>query len=306
MWINVNTANELQSSDVAKVSLSPTDRWVMRLFLNQAAKGSTDPVADPHPILSDVRVRQAIRTAVDVDTINAEIFHDLANPAWTEFFRPPYACEIPRPAFDPEGAKATLEEAGWKDTDGDGIRECHGCSTGAPEGYKMEMEFITYAEYGEPLELTQQLIAEMLGQIGMKLNITVVEGSVLWDLAENGGIEQSGNFDIDLWDDGYAGVDPTDYVWEIYSQEAITPGGGWNIARWDNPDVDALIDQAYTLDEEVRKDTFCAIADAINEEVPVIHLFTVPNADAYSSRLEGVQSSVNDLVTWNIADWKIK
>jgi peptide/nickel transport system substrate-binding protein len=306
MWINVNTANELQSSEVAKVSLSPTDRWVMRLFMNQAAKGSTDAVAEPHPILSDVRVRQAIRMAVDVDTINTEIFHGLANPAWTEFFRPPYACEIARPAFGPEAARTILEEAGWKDSDGDGIRECQGCSTGAPEGYPMEMEFITYAEYGEPLELTQQLIAEMLGEVGMKLNITVVEGSVLWDLAENGGIEQSGNFDINIWDDGYAGVDPTDYLWELYSQEAIEPGGGWNIARWDNPEVDALIDEAYTLDEEVRKDAFCSIAETINEEVPIIHLFTVPNADAYSSRLEGVESSVNDLVTWNIADWKIR
>ena len=306
MWINVNTANELQGSDVAKVSLSPTDRWVMRLFMNEAAKGTTDASAEPHPILSDVRVRQAIRMAVDVDTINSQIFHGLAHPTWTEFFRPPYACEIPRPAFDPEAAKAALEEAGWTDADGDGTRECHGCSTGAPEGYKMEMEFITYAEFGEPLELTQQLIAEMLGKIGIKLNITVVEGSVLWDLAENGGIEQSGKFDIDLWDDGYAGVDPTDYLWETYSQEAIKPGDGWNIARWDNPEVDALIDQAYTLDEQTRKNTFCKIADTINTEVPIIHLFTVPNADAYSARLEGVQSSVNDLVTWNIADWKIK
>jgi peptide/nickel transport system substrate-binding protein len=306
MWINVDTANELKDSEAAKVSLSPTDRWVMRLFMNEAAKGTTDAAAHPHPILSDVRVRQAIRMAVDVDTINTEIFHGLAHPTWTEFFRQPYACEIPRPAFDQEAARATLEQAGWTDTDGDGTRECHGCSTGAPDGYKMEMEFITYAEYGEPLELTQQLIAEMLGKIGVKLNITVVEGSVLWDLAENGGIEQSGNFDIDIWDDGYAGVDPTDYVWEAYSQEAIKPGDGWNIARWDNPNVDALIDEAYTLDEEVRKDTFCKIADTINTEVPIIHLFTVPNADAYSSRLEGVQSSVNDLVTWNIADWKIK
>jgi peptide/nickel transport system substrate-binding protein len=306
MWVNVNTASELQGSEAVKVSLSPTDRWVMRLFMNQAARGATDAAAEPHPILSDVRVRQAIRMAVDVDTINAEIFHGLAHPAWTEFFRPPYACEIPRPAFDPEAAKAALEGAGWKDTDGDGIRECHGCSTGAEEGYPMEMEFITYAEYGEPMELTQQLIAEMLGGIGMKLNITVVEGSVLWDLAENGGIEQSGNFDIDLWDDGYAGVDPTDYIWELYSQEAIEPGGGWNIMRWDNPTVDAQIDEAYTLDEEARRDTFCGIAAVIHEEVPIIHLFTVPNADAYSARLEGVESSVNDLVTWNIADWKIK
>ena len=304
--LNVNTTSELEDSEAVKVSLSPTDRRVVRLVMNQAAKGTTDAAATPHPILSDVNVRKAIRMAVDVDAIDGGIFHGLANPAWTEFFRPPYACDVPRPAFDPEGAKALLEEAGWTDTDGDGIRECSGCTTEAPDGYKMEMEFITYAEYGEPLELTQQLIAEMLRDIGIKMNISVVEGSVLWDLAENGGIEQSGNFDIDLWDDGYAGVDPTDYLRETYSEEAIEPGNGWNIVRWDNPVVDAFIDEAYTLDEETRKETFCAIADFINEEVPIIHLFTVPSADAYSARLEGVQSSVNDLVTWNIADWILK
>ncbi|HJS20647.1 MAG TPA: peptide ABC transporter substrate-binding protein [Anaerolineales bacterium] len=305
MWINVNTINELKDSQVVGVSLSPTDRWVMRLFMNQAAKGTTDPASTPHPILSDVRVRQAIRMAVDVDTINNEIFQGLAHPVWTEFFRPPYVCDVERPTFDPEGAKALLEEAGWTDADGDGVRECQGCET-AEQGYPMEMEFIAYAEYGEPLELTQQLIAEMLGEIGIKMNISIVEGSVLWDLAENGGIEQSGNFDIDIWDDGYAGVDPTDYLWEAYSQEAMEPGNGWNFFRWDNPVVDALIDEAYTLDEQTRQETFCAIGDFINEEVPVVHLFTSPNADAYSTRLEGVQSSVNDLVTWNIADWKTK
>jgi peptide/nickel transport system substrate-binding protein len=306
MWVNVNTANELKGSEKADVSFSPTDRWVMRMFMNQAEKGTTDPAETPHPILSDVNVRKAIRMAVDVDTINSEIFHGLANPVWTEFFRPPYQCEIPRPTFDPEAAKALLEESGWTDSDGDGIRECNGCSTGAPEGYKMEMEFITYAEYGEPLELTQQLIAEMLGNIGIQLNISVVEGSVLWDLSSSGGIEQTGNFDIDIWDDGYAGVDPTDYVWETYSVAAAEPDLGWNFFRWKNDAVDALINEAYTLDDQTRKDTFCAIGDFINEEVPIIHLFTVPNADAYSTRIEGVQSSVNDLVTWNIADWTLK
>jgi len=243
--------------------------------------------------------------AVDVDTIDDQIFYGLAHPVSTEFFRPPYVCDVERPAFNPEGAKTKLEEAGWTDTDDDGVRECHGCGN-AEEGYKMEMEFITYAEYGEPLELTQQLIAEMLGEIGIKMNISVLEGSVLWDLAENGGIEQSGNFDVDLWDDGYAGVDPMDYVWKAYSQEAMQPGSGWNFFRWDNAVVDALIDEAYTLDEATRQETFCAIADFINEEVPEIYLFTVPNADAYSYRIEGVQSSVNDLVTWNIADWNVK
>jgi peptide/nickel transport system substrate-binding protein len=306
VWVNVNTIKELEGSDQVRVSLSPNDRWVMRLFMNQAAKGTTDPVESPHPILSDLNVRKAIRLAVDVDTLNSQAFYGLANPVWTEFFRPPYQCEIARPAFDPEAAKALLEESGWIDSNGDGIRECNGCTTGAPAGYKMEMDFNTYAEYGKPLELTQQLIAEMLGAIGIQMNISVVEGSVLWDFSDSGGIEQSGNFDIDIWDDGYAGIDPTDYLWETYSISASEPDLGSNISRWQNEVADALIYDAYTLDEQTRKENFCAIGDFINEEVPIIHLFTVPNADAYSNRLTGVQSSVNDLVTWNIAEWTLK
>lgn len=306
MWINVNTINDLKDSDKAKVSLSPSDRFVMRLFMNQAEKGGVDAQAAPHPILSDVRVRQAIRQAIDVDTLNNEIFFGLGNPQWTEFFRPPYnKCDVPRPVYDPEAAQALLEAAGWSDTNGDGVRECHGCASAA-EGYEMRMEFITYAEYGEPLELTQQLIAEMLGKVGIQMDLTVVEGSVLWADAESGGIELNGNFDIDIWDDGYAGVDPTDFLWELYSIEAATPGYGWNLARWVNEDFDALIDAAYTLDEASRQETFCQMAEILDREAPIILLFTIPNADAYSSRLEGVQSTVNDLVTWNIADWKIK
>ena len=306
MWINVDTIHELEGSEQARVSFSPTDRWVMRMFMNQAAKGTTDPAATPHPILSDVNVRQAIRMALDVDTISTQVFYGLANPVWTEFFRPPYQCEVPRPTFDPEAARALLEESGWTDNDGDGIRECNGCSTGAPDGYKMQMEFNTYAEYGEPLKHTQQLIAEMLKNIGIQMNQSVVEGSQLWDLSDSGGLEQSGKFDIDLWDDGYAGVDPTDYVWETYSIAASKPDVGQNISRWQNDVVDALIDETYTLDEQTRMETFCAIGDFIYEEVPIIYLFTVPNADAYSARIDGVQSSVNDLVTWNIAEWKIR
>ena len=236
------------------------NRWVMRIFFNLAAKGTTDPVATPHPILSDLRVRQAIRAAIDVDTISKEFFLGYAKPAWTEFFRPPYECNnIERPKFDPAAAAALLDEAGWKDTDGDGVRECHGCQT-AEEGYVMEMEFITYAEYGEPLELTQQFIAEELGKIGIKLNLTVVEGSVLWAASTDGGIEQNGNFDMDIWDDGYRGVDPTDFLWSYYSTDATVPDVGYNYGRWSNEEFDTLLGEVYTLDEEQRKRDFCEMA----------------------------------------------
>jgi peptide/nickel transport system substrate-binding protein len=286
------------------VSFSPTERWVMRLFPNLAAKGSIDPEADPHPILSDVRVRQAIRMAIDVDSISEDIFLGYSEPVWTEFFRPPYVCDVPKPEYNPDGAAALLEEAGWTDEDGDEVRECHGCLN-AEDGYVMSMEFLIYAEYGEELELAQQLIAEMLGNIGIDLELTMVEGTVLWADYESGGVEQQGDFDLNMWDDGYPGVDPTDHIWYYYYSEAAEPDWGWNVGRWINEDADALIDETYYLDEEYRQEMFCELAAVLDEELPQILLWSAVDAVAHSARLQGVQATVNDMATWNVADWKV-
>lgn len=306
MWTTEGMIADLEGEPNVEVNPSPKGRFVMRIFFNLAAKGTTDPVATPHPILSDLQVRQAIQMAIDVDTLTEEFFYGIAEPVWTEFFRPPYdLCSIDRPTYDLEGAAALLEQAGWIDQDGDGVRECHGCAT-AEEGYKMEMEFITYAEYGEPLELTQQYIAEKLGDIGIKLDLSIVEGSVLWAASTDGGIEQSGNFDMDIWDDGYYSNDPTDFLWSYYASDAAIPDYGYNYGRWMNSDFDDLLWQTYTLDEEVRQDAFCQMANLLNDELPQLLLFTTVTADAHSTRLQGVQSSTNDLVTWNAADWTLK
>ena len=304
MWATEQIADELKNETNVKVSVSPTSRWVMRLFMNLAAKGSIDPVANPNPILADVRVRRAIRMAIDVDIISKEIFRGYSSPVWNDLFRAPYACDIPRPAYDPEAAKALLEEAGWTDTNGDGKRECQKCLN-AKEGDPLKLELITYAEYGEPLILTQQLIGEMMGKIGFDMKLTVVQGSILWADAESGGLEQRGEFEIDLYDDGYGGIDPTDFLWQYYASTSAEPGNGWNVGRWINENFDTLLGEAYSLDEQNRKDLFCQMAKILDEELPQILLFSTLNADAYSARLSGVQSNINDIVTWNAADWTL-
>jgi peptide/nickel transport system substrate-binding protein len=304
MWLTPTEVDEFKEASNVDVTLSPTTRWVMRLIPNLAARGELDAEASPHPILSDVRVRRAVRMAIDVDSLVDEIYRGYNRPVWTELFRPPYACDVPAPVYDPEGAKALLEEAGWTDEDGDGIRECHGCLN-ADEGYVMSMENMIYAEYGEELELAQQLIGEMLREIGIDLQLSIVEGTVLWADYESGGIEQQGDFDLNMWDDGYAGIDPTDHLWFYYYSDAAEPDYGWNVGRWRNADFDALLDEAYTLDEEYRTDIFCQIADLLEQQLPEILLWSELDADGYASRLQGVQATVNDLVTWNVADWTI-
>ncbi len=306
IWPTESVAESYKEADNVDVSFAPNDRWVMRLIPNLAARGETDAETYPHPILSDVKVRQALRMAIDVDTITEDIFLGYSEPVWTELFRPPYECDIPRPAYDPEGAAALLEEAGWIDEDGDGVRECVGCTTGAEEGYPMSMEFIIYAEYGEELELAQQLISEMWSDIGIETQLSMVEGTTIWSGYEDGGIEQNGDFDIDMWDDGYPGIDPTDnQLWYFYHSDAAEPDFGWNVGRWSNEDFDAWLDEAYVLDEEYRQEVFCEIAQILEDELPEILLFTAFDASGHSTRLQGVQATVNDTHTWNVADWTV-
>jgi peptide/nickel transport system substrate-binding protein len=304
MWATEQVADNLRNDPNVKVSISPTGRFVMRLFFNLAAKGSTDPVKKPNPLFSDVRVRQAIRSAIDVDKIVGSVWHGFPIPVWTEFFRPPYnTCNIARPKYDPQAADALLDQAGWI-TASDGIRVCQGCKT-AKDGTRFKFELLTYSEYGEPLILTQQLLAEMLKAVGIEATLSQAQGSVMWADSSSGGIEQTGNFELDLYDDGYAGNDPTDFLWQYYDSASAQPDNGWNIGRWNSPQMDELLNNAYTLNETDRQAAFCQMAQLLDTELPQILLFSTVNADAYSTRVEGVEANVNNVVSWNAADWKI-
>lgn len=305
IWLDETSLQEFDDIPHVGIDYSPTSRWLLRLLPNQAEKGYIDPEEHPHPFLSDVRVRQAIRYAIDAQTISEEIFRGLLVPAWSELRREPYNCEddIPQPGYRPDEARALLEEAGWTDEDGDGIRECHGCPN-AEEGYVMSMEFLIYAEWGESLELTQQLIAENLEDVGIDTELGKVQGSLLWNTYDSGGLEQTGNFELNLWDDGYVG-EPTDYLWSYYHSDAMEPDYGWNVVRWSNEEFDTLLDETYTVDEEYRQELFCDIAEILDEELPHIPILTAIDATAYSKQLEGVSGTINDMITWNAADWQI-
>ncbi len=277
---------------------SPTERWVMRLIPNTKVKGDRET---PHPFLSDVRVRRALRMSVDVDTIISEINLGYGEPVWNDFFRPPFnGCDIPRPKYDVEGAKALLEEAGWTDSDGDGIRECNGCET-AEAGTVMSMEYAIYAEFGETLELAQQYIAEGWKEIGIDTELLIIEGAIMWAEAEDGGTEIAGLFELDMWDDGYPGTDPSDQIWTFYSS-----GSDWNYGWWHNEDMDGYIDELYTVYEEDFLWAACEAAAILEEELPQILLWSALEAHGVSERLQGVQPSANDPVTWNVADWTLK
>jgi peptide/nickel transport system substrate-binding protein len=306
-WANSEDAAELDVLDHISYDAATATRWLVHLWFNLASYGEIDPVASPHPVLSDVRVRQAMRMALDTDSVAAGVWPDGSiKHVWTEFFRPPYnECDIPKPVFDPAAAGALLEEAGWTDTDGDGVRECHGCTTGAPEGFELALEFTAWSEFGDTLILAQQLMGEYMEAVGFDITLSQETGAVLWETYDNGGLEQNGLFDMVMWDDGYAGSDPTEHIWCYFHSDAAEPDACWNVMRFMNEDFDALSDESWTIDEEYRKELFCGMAEILDEELPAIPLFDASDITIYNNRIEGPIATVNAMVTWNIADWKI-
>jgi peptide/nickel transport system substrate-binding protein len=297
-----NAVSYQEEGNGTKWAVSPSERWVMKLFFNTKVAGDEET---PHPFLSDVLVRRALRMSIDVDTIINDIFLGFGEPVWTEFFRPPFnSCGIPRPEYDIEGAAALMKEAGWEDTDGDGVNECHGCAN-AEEGTLMEAQFVIYAEYGETLELAHQFIAEAWASIGLQTDLQIIEGTILWADPADGGTELSGNFEIDMWDGGYSGIDPTGYLWDYYY---YMEDSQWNLANWSGEaaeEVAALIDELYTTDEAYRSEVFCDMAVILEEHLPAVELFSTLEQFGLSERLDGVQPNAFDIVTWNIADWSV-
>lgn len=174
----------------------------------------------------------------------------------------------------------------------------------------MTLTSYSYVEFGEQLDQAHRLIEGMLGDVGIDLDRRVVEGGKLWDTWDNQGIELRGNFDLDFWDDGYFGVDPTIYMTDYFDPRAIptrdNPIAGLNVSRYQNPDLIKVFDALHTpVPNNRRRALLCELAVAINQDLPQIPLLALPDGYAVSQRLQGVAPHIYDTITWNAGDWRL-
>lgn len=114
------------------------------------------------PVFSDQAVREAITMAIDKDTIVANIFGGLYEKADTFFSKSVPYCDVDQKVYgyDIEAAKQLLDEAGYTDTDGDGIRE--------KDGVKLSAVF-AYQTGSASDDDTVVYICDQLKQIGIEL-----------------------------------------------------------------------------------------------------------------------------------------
>jgi peptide/nickel transport system substrate-binding protein len=221
-------------------------------------------------VVSDKRVRHAIGYAINRDAIVKYLRRDLANPA-TGLIPPQswaYEPGVFKFSYDPERAKQLLDEAGFRDPDGDGPRP----------RLTLSLKIST----NEEIRLQSTVIQQDLRRVGIDLDLRSYEfATVFADILK-------GNFQImSLQWVGGAVIDP-DILRRVFHSTQVPPAG-FNRGYYNNPEVDRLIDLASAASgEEERKRYYAAAQKIIAEEAPYVPIWNRVNALIAQSSLEGL------------------
>jgi peptide/nickel transport system substrate-binding protein len=294
---------------------APPSTGTERLLLNLADPELDAPCADylrenpsPHWALGDPKVREAIELGIDKNAINDKLLYGFAKVGTTELNLGMGKGDIPESPYDPERAKALLEEAGWTDSDGDGVRECNGCPY-AEAGKVLKLKIQTTS--GNALrEQCEQVIMEMLADVGIELYIENVPSSELFGSYSGGAFRKHGQFDILMYTTSY-GNDPHSQIYGYYGSDNIpcddNNGQGYNYARWIDDEADKWIQVGGSSpDVAVRKDAYQKVAERIAEGRPHIYLYDRGDIDLLVEDFMGYNMNIWESVSWNADEWWIK
>ena len=201
-----------------------------------------DKASKGNPLLLDVAIRQAMNYAIDKQSIVDTSMGGLA-PAGTSLISPVQGIwhyQVPEDqqyTYDPEKAKQILEDAGYSDTDGDGVRE-------DAKGNKLEFRFSAFNEYPEQ-QAAAKKIAAYCDDVGIKLKLDMMDEGAFSDEAYN-----NANDDMFIW--SWRGdIDPG-FMLSTFTTEQIL---NWGDSNYSNPEYDQLYDdQAQALDPEDPSD----------------------------------------------------
>jgi len=285
--IRIAEVREMENVDLVESEIG----WITGLWFNLADPAAGGQPEPPHPILGDPKVRLAIKKALDWDQITYGVYDGLGMVNCTTPF--PYgwhAVDLPAEPIDLEGAEALLEEAGWIDEDGDGVRECHGCMY-ADEGTALYLRLEGY-KWGADWEQAHFVVADMLAEIGIEVEVQMDELAYMY------GTDApmfTGDFDMILTD-ARPGADPQEYAYSRWHSSQIptveNQGVGKNIDRYVNEDVDAWLEEAGSIpDIERRKELYRMIAEQIDQDNPVLYGVIATAGVAYSERLNGWEAN---------------
>ena len=200
------------------------------------------------PALQDVNVRNALSMAIDREGFANVVFKGFADPSYGVYSAAlPYGgtdgLDLAVSSFDPDGAAALLKEAGYEDTDGNGIVD--------KDGEDLSLRFVTYSYNTEFLQFADIYQAQ-LAEIGVDLQVETYD--VLDDTMS------SGNYDIAGLNYAMAPTGSEAYFLNM----VFLPGTSNNYNGYDNAKVDEI---AKELDTTYEKEERISLMKEMEQEI---------------------------------------
>lgn len=240
-----------------------------------------------HPLFRDKRVRQALSYAINKEEIVKVVLFGLGVVA-TGPYKPGtwyYNPHVKRYPYDPKRARQLLKEAGWRDTDGDGILDKDG----------QPFQFTVLLNWGNTSRLkTAEIIQWRLKQVGIRMKIRVLE----WASFINEYIDKRRFEAVILgWS---TGVDPDQF--DIWHSSKTGPKE-LNFISYRNPEVDRILVEARrTFDRSKRRKLYFRLQEILAEEQPYTFLYVPYALPVIHARFRGIEPAPAG-ITYNFIRW---
>jgi peptide/nickel transport system substrate-binding protein len=219
------------------------------------------------PILGKKAVREAIAAAIDRQRLVRDQLQGYGVPTETMFVEGHWARAegLPQHPYDPQKAKQLLDQAGYRDPDGDGPK------TRMTLSYRTS----TDAEAVQRAEMIQQ----MLKEVGIDLKIQSNEFGTFYEAIGKGNFQ--------MFSLSRNGISDPDFYYTIFYSKNMPPEGQ-NRGFYSNPEVDRLIEAGRsTFDRAKRKESYDRIQRIVAEDLPYLSLYHQINATVMKKNIDG-------------------
>ncbi len=274
---------------------------------NTEVNGQRSEMNTPHPFLSDLAVRQAIRMGTNRTLMSEQFyFGPVDEPPVQNVLSGIPSMESPNTelVYDPEGAKALLDEAGWV-MDGD-FRKKDG----------VELKIVHYTTVSPVRQKIQAVFKQNMADIGIEVEISSVDSAIFFDNAV-GNDQNNSHFyqDMNEFASGVGAPPPVAYMIRWYTgeggREIAQQSNGWagrNIQRYQNAEYDAIYDAARIEPDPAKSaEMFIQMNDILFNDAAVLPLVRYGSKAGVSKRLnrENLALSGYEFSYWNIANWNV-
>lgn len=228
------------------------------------------------PFFSDPRVRRAMTMFLDRAGIARSIFGGTAriiSGPWAPD-SPAYDATVTPLPFEPARAAALLDEAGWRDTNGDGTRD--------KEGKEFTLEILTSAGSVVGRQIDETLAAE-LARAGVRARVRPLEWVTF--------IERVGAGDFEAASLGWSASDPNPDPYSYWHSSQFPPDG-LNSGFYSNPQADRWMEEARReLDSEKRISLYHRLHRLFRDEAPALFVVNTSRKYAFRKQIRGLVTS---------------